>query len=237
MTSMLQTIKRKFRKGLRVKTVTIDGIRVVSDMAFVTKEIRNALYKEQYEDGELALVSAAIGPRDRVLEIGAGIGLISMACAKRCGAENLISYEANPGLEAVIRKNQALNGLYPELRMRAVAVTAGETKFYFNDNIFSSSLVDRDFGGEAVVHCDCFADVIAEFKPTAMVIDVEGAEVDLIPSVDLSGVEKIIIELHPHIVGQEKIDALIAHFLAEGFEVRNEIRRSYYFARPGTVAA
>ncbi|PTW60426.1 FkbM family methyltransferase [Breoghania corrubedonensis] len=231
MASMLQTIKERLRKGLKVKTVTIDGIRVVSDTAFVTKEIRNALYKERYEDEELSLVAEAIGQGDRVLEIGAGIGLISMACAKRCGAENLLSYEANPSLEAVIRKNHALNGLYPELRTRAVSVQAGETKFYFNDNIFSSSLYDRDFGGEAVVQCDAFADVITAFNPTAMVIDVEGAEVDLIPAVDLGGVDKIIIELHPHIVGQDKIDALIAYFHAEGLETRGQIRRSYYFAR------
>ncbi|MEI2387823.1 FkbM family methyltransferase [Breoghania sp. JC706] len=231
MAAMLQTIKEKLRKGLKVKTVTINGIRVVSDTAFVTKEIRNALYKERYEDEEMALVAEAIGPGDHVLEIGAGIGLISMACAKRCGAENLLSYEANPSLEVVIRKNHALNGLYPELRTRAVSVEAGETRFYFNDNIFSSSLYDRDFGGEAVVQCDAFGDVIADFRPTAMVIDVEGAEVDLIPAVDLTGIDKIIIELHPHIVGQEKIDVLIGHFHAQGFKTRAQIRRSYYFDR------
>lgn len=231
MDSALRVLKQKLRKAFRVKTVKINGIRVLTDTNFVTKEIRNALYKERYEAPELRLVDKHIEKGDRVLEIGAGIGLVSVACARICGTENLVSYEANQSLERIIRKNFKLNGLTPNLRMKAVGAEAGEITFFQNDNIFSSSLYDRNFGGERTVPCDAVETVIADLKPNVLLVDAEGAEVDLLPLIDFNGINKLIIELHPHIVGEEKIDALIDSLKKSGFREIEEIHQSYYFEK------
>ena len=98
--------------------------------------VRSALFKGTYEDNERRLVRGLLKPGDRVLEIGTGIGLVSLVCAKICGAGNVLSYEANPQLERIIRKNYELNGLTPNLRMRAVT-TDGRSVSFFRPTISS----------------------------------------------------------------------------------------------------
>ena len=55
-------------------------------------------------------------------EIGCGIGLVSLVARKICTEGFVISYEANPQMETLIRKNYALNNLVPNLEMKAVSI-------------------------------------------------------------------------------------------------------------------
>ena len=59
--------------------IVIDRVRVTTDLQDVTKIIRKGLYKETYEKPERILIKKALKPDDRVLEIGGGIGLVSLA--------------------------------------------------------------------------------------------------------------------------------------------------------------
>jgi len=206
-----------FRKLFRLKTVTFsDGLRVCVGSQ-LPRGIRRAIYKETYELKERKLVHAVLQENDRVLEVGSGIGIVASTCARICGPENITCYEANPQTAEYIKRNFALNGMKPQLRMKAMASYSGVIKFFINDNILSSSLNDRDFGGETELPCDDLVEVLKELKPNVLVMDVEGAEVDLLPLVDLSNIEKIIIELHPWVVGEAKIQDLVNSLLESGF--------------------
>jgi FkbM family methyltransferase len=222
-----------YRMRAKPRVISIDGIKISADRAFVTKDIAKALYREKHEHAERKLVTKALKPGDRVLEIGAGVGLVSLFCARICGPDAVLSYEANPALERVIRHNFALNGMEPRLRIAAAALEKGETTFYFNDNIYSSSLIDRNFGGAQIVQCDAINDVVTDFAPNTIIMDVEGAETTLLPAIDLARIDKIVVELHPWIVGQDKIDTLIAQVKASGFELRETISAAYLFVRKG----
>jgi FkbM family methyltransferase len=162
-------------------------------------------------------VREVLMPGDRVLEIGAGIGFISLLCAKRCGPEAVLSYEANPDNEALIRRNFELNGLRPQLRCRAISVEGDDRELFVAQNILSTSFIDRGDGATKVVKCDAIGDVIEEFRPNAIVMDVEGVEIDLLPAAPLDGVEKIILETHARIVGEPAIRQLDDHLLGCGF--------------------
>ncbi len=65
--------------------------------------------------------------------------------------------------------------------------------------------------------------VLAELRPNVLIVDIEGAEVEVLADCDLSTVELIIIEMHPHVVGPEPIERLRARFLKEGFAAIREL--------------
>lgn len=218
-------LRIRSRKFLRPRVITISGIKMEVDRRRLPPEVVRALYKERYEDREAALVRDVLVPGDRVLEIGAGLGFISLLCAKRCGADSVLCYEANPENEALIRRNFELNDLRPQLRNRAISVSSDERELFVDSNILSTSLIDRGDGVRRVVKCDAIADVIREFRPNCLVMDVEGAEIDLLPAAPLGGITKVIVETHARIVGEPANRQLDAHMQAQGFTRFEAIRK------------
>ena len=217
---MLQRLKTWLRKRLKPQTISIWGVTVATDLGTVTKDIRKALYREDYEASEARMVREHLRNDDRVLEIGGGVGLISLLCAKTCGAENLSIFEPNPAAVAAIEVNFSLNGMTPNISQAAMALEDGTIEFFMNDNIFSSSLIDRKNDAEPVaVATRDIRSVIAETKPTVLVMDIEGAEIDALPHAAAPSVRAMIVELHPHIVGQDAVDGLIRTMEAAGYPV------------------
>ena len=140
------------------------------------------------------------------MEIGCGIGLVSLVARQICTEGFVISYEANPKMEALIRKNYALNNLVPNLEMKAVSTDGKKIEFYIDPEVLSSSLFDRKMSHKkAVVESDALDDILKKIKPDTIIMDVEGAEIDLLASSRLTSVTQMIVEIHPHIVGDEKI--------------------------------
>lgn len=219
LTNFLRKMAYKIRRKIEPKTVVISGVRLTAEPGDVPPEIRKQLYQKSYEKGEHALVEKALKPEDRVLEVGTGIGFISLSCAKICGPGNVLSYEPNPAMKRVIEKNYALNDLHPTLRNKVLSVQSGEVEFFVSENVLSSSLIDRKHGGAARIQADAIADVVKDYDPTAIVMDVEGAEVELLRSCDLEGVNKMILEVHPHIVGKDAIEDLLNYLEEQGFRI------------------
>jgi FkbM family methyltransferase len=227
MTSPLRNLKLHWRRLLNVQEVGLDGVRISTDPDLVPRFVRSALFKESYETHERRLVCNLLKPEDRVLEIGAGIGVVSLVCARICGADRVLSYEANPLMERLIRKNYALNGWSPALRMRAVTSDGRPVSLYRSDNIVSSSLVERSgFAEEIVVDSDPFDEVIAQHRPTAVIMDVEGAEVELLANSSLCGVRHIIVEVHPHITGEVEIATMLEAVREKGFTLRSQAHKT-----------
>jgi len=193
-----------------------DGTRVNVDER-LPKGIKKALYKETYEGDERHLVNRMLEPEDRVLEIGAGIGVVSSLCGLKCSKGAVVSYEANPNAYDFALANIKLNKLSIDLRNKMLGSEKGEKDFYISSKILSSSSKDRGFGGRVILPCDDISEVISDFKPTALVMDVEGAEIDLVPLVNFSNIKKIIIELHPWIVGDDQIDEVKSLIESNGF--------------------
>ena len=58
--------------------------------------------------------------------------------------------------------------------------------------------------------------VFKDIKPTVLICDIEGAEADLIPKLDLSGLRAAILETHPQWIGPEGINAVFKAFMDAG---------------------
>ncbi|MFN3613056.1 MAG: FkbM family methyltransferase [Rubrimonas sp.] len=216
---LLRNLRHWYLKTRRPRRHRLHGVWLPTDPDYLPDDLIKAIYKGVYENEEAALARRRLARGDRVLELGGGVGLMGTIAAQACGSDNVITYEANPALERVIRRTHALNGVAPTLRMRAIAPRAGAVTFHVNDNIVSSSLLDRNFGGARTVEADALADVLATFRPNVVICDIEGAETAVFEDVDLSAVDRILIELHPKIVGAEPIAALLRRFETQGLVV------------------
>ena len=233
MVNPMRNVSLHWHRLRRTRQRVLDGVRLTTDPALVPHRVRNFLFKNTYEDAERALVSRAVRAGDRVLEVGGGIGFVGLLCARLAGASgSVLSYEANPNLEPVIRANYALNPVRPELRMKAMSRDSGPVSFHVAENVLSSSMRARpEAEREVTVDSDALRDVLAEHRPDILVMDVEGAEIDLLPGADLSLVRALILELHPHVVGQEAIDGLLADLRAQGFAIRTKARSNVLMER------
>jgi len=221
-----------WRRLLNTREIVLDGVKIWTDPAVIPPFVRLALFRGTYEDNERRLVRGLLRPGDRVLEIGTGVGMVSLVCAKICGADNVLSYEANPQLERIIRKNYELNGLTPNLRMRAVTTDGRPISFFRNDNIVSSSIAERTgFAEKMSVESDRFHDIIEKHRPDTIVMDVEGAEIELLGNSDLPGVRNIIVEIHPHVTGEAEIVAMLETLGKHGFKLETRERKTILLSR------
>lgn len=211
--------------------VTLDGVQLNTDASQV-KQVRSALFKRSYEGPERMLVQRVVRPNDTVLEIGAGIGFVGLLCARLAAPGRVVSFEANPVMEPVIVANYALNPVAPELRMRAVTRDGTPVRFHTSDNVISSSLYARaETGSEVIVPSKALTDVLAEIEPDVLVMDVEGAEVDLLDGPEMQSVRAAIVELHPHVVGEDRIAQMLQALAQRGFAVRAEVENNVVLSR------
>jgi len=96
----------------------------VTDDAFLGGGLRVLQPKEGYRAGIDALLLAAAAPlrsgrRERVLDVGAGVGVVGLAVARRVPLCSVTLVEREPFLVELARRNIARNGL--EARVRAIA--------------------------------------------------------------------------------------------------------------------
>ncbi|MGB0912206.1 MAG: FkbM family methyltransferase [Phaeobacter italicus] len=130
------------------------------------------------------------------------------------------TYEANPHLIPYIRRVHAANGVTNAYLTHAVlAPKAGKQTFYVRENFLASSLSameDEPHQEEVEVPALDMNAVIADLKPSVLICDIEGAEADLLPQMDLSGLRAVLIETHPQWIGKEGIRRLFACLDAAG---------------------
>jgi FkbM family methyltransferase len=180
----------------RRRMISIEGIRIRVGR-HMSRRVERALSKGGYEREELRLIGAVLSPSDVVLEIGAGLGLVSAFCAKRVGSKQVFAYEADPELEPCIRETYELNGVEPTLEMCAVGAQAGRVTLYRDKHFVSSSVVRRRVGARPVeVPGKALNYIVEKVRPTLLVIDAEGAERELFDGAELPTVAKIVLELH-----------------------------------------
>lgn len=236
MKRLLQSLSWRLKSRWGPDVIEHFGVRLpVRGPTTLPKVVRKGIIKGDYERAEAHLIGLTVGPNDTVLEIGTGIGFISTLCARLARPENVYSFEANPDLKDLIERTYELNGVSPNLTMKAVTPDGEPVRFFAAENIISSSSFDRGKDArEVVVSSDRFEDLIDSINPNVLVMDVEGAEIELLAVADLGSVTSIIVELHPHIVGEGAIDMLLQDLGAKGFVLeKRDGLNALLRARPG----
>lgn len=193
------------------------GLRVPVKGDHITKPVWKGIWRKSYEAPELLALQSLIRPDDRILELGAGMGLVSGVVAKRFPNAQFVSYEANPHLAPIIRNLHRRNGISNvTLHSAVVAPTAsGDMRqFRIHRNFTESSLVTNSadmYSVDVPVHDP--VDVMEQVKPDMLLCDIEGGEAELIPALPLAGVRAVVIELHPNILSRHEMSRIFDAFL------------------------
>ena len=212
-----------WRRLKRPRTIRIDGFVVEVDQRQIGRTATKALWRGTYEEAERFLVRRALKPGDRVIEAGAGLGIVTMNIAKIVGPENLLVYEASPLTADLLQRNLERNGFSIEVRRRGLSDTDKRERFVHSRNVRASSSVAFPEGFSLDIPTDDVARVVEEFRPNALVLDIEGKEVDVLRGPALEKIEKVIVEIHPRQIGDGVYVPLYRTLFDAGFLIRHEL--------------
>lgn len=177
------------------------GIKVPTDSAAMNTTVLDALWKGVYELPELRALQRLVKSGDRLLEMGCGLGVVSGAIAKVHSDVNIESFEANRTLMPAINALHQTNGLTNITVRNAVLghVTSPQTRKFAVGNSFAEGALVVAGSDVQTLDVDVvdLNEHIRNFKPTAILCDIEGGEVELFSRIDLSGIRAVVLELHP----------------------------------------
>ncbi|MCH2164278.1 MAG: FkbM family methyltransferase [Marinovum sp.] len=193
--------------------IEADGLRIPKHPDITVGGRRRALRTGTYELKETTAVKRIVRRSDVVLELGGGIGYMSTVLTKLCGAKHVHTFEANPSLLSYMADFHRENGVQDRITVHNALLAARKGKsrtFYIRKNFLGSSL-DPDTGSyvdTADVDVLGLNATLRKIKPTILVCDIEGAEAELFPAGDFSGLRAAIIELHPQWIGQSGVQGV-----------------------------
>lgn len=214
------------RRAWRPAVIRHLGVRLALDPHVLSPAIIDTIYRGGYEAAEEDIVRPTMSPDDRVLEIGGGLGFIGIVAARLVRtADQVLIVEANPHLLPLIRHNCRLNGVSPTVRNGVLGKSdAEDVSFYLHADFWASSLAPFPGAVETKVPQQNIATVFEEFRPTYLIVDIEGGEIDLFDNLRLDGIDKLCLEVHPSRTGQEAVDRLFAAIVGQGFALERTSR-------------
>lgn len=215
-------VKLRFKFYLpRVKQACIDGVRL--DVSRLSPVVKNRLLIGSYETGERDFVLGHLVEADRVLELGGAIGYLGILARKRLRVQRWASVEANPATLESLRANYRLNGIEADAIHAAFGGSDGSIEFDVSGDFWAHSIADGSkpagSAGMISVQTMTLTSLIARFgfEPTALVIDVEGAERFIDPRAVPATVRIIVMEIHPGMIGEAAVAAVIDGLVQVGF--------------------
>ena len=212
-------------------TVDVDGITMRIDDRMSPHNIKK-LVRGGHTAHERRLLHEVLEANDTVMELGGGIGMVAITCAKKIGSDKVFSYEANPRLESLIRDNYGLNNVNPTLKMCILGERAGTQTFYLAARFSRSSTYNSEADSERIeVPVEPFNDEIRRIRPTVLVVDIQGGEAELFGYADLQSVKKLLFEVHPDIIGTLCTINIRRHLRRMGFEEKSKSGYSFLFVR------
>ena len=164
----------------------------------------------RYEGQEIDGALAVIRPGDRVLEMGAGLGLVGAIVARNASPAAVLSFEANPALIPHIRELYELNGLQDVIAVHNQVVISAPDRpetlaFHVRNSFLGSSLIDSDSRAttEVQVPTIAYEEITRAFAPDVLLMDIEGGELEFLRHASLEGLRAVVIEFHPEAYGRE----------------------------------
>jgi FkbM family methyltransferase len=179
------------------------------------------------EDELLQRMLAALAPDDVVYDVGANIGLVSLALALH-GAEKrprIHAFEPEPNNARALRANLAANSVRSiEVHERALGERAGKVTLFLDPHVGagSHSLIRlRGLAAETEVELARADDLARTLgAPKVVKIDVEGAELGVLRGMqgllEARAVRELFLEIHPQALAAGGADEhALRRFLSE----------------------
>jgi FkbM family methyltransferase len=200
------------------------------------KEMQEVIHFGDYEGAEMKILPGFISSEDKILEIGGAIGFIGLYCRKIVGVKDLISVEPNPKTLSYLRQNYELNGFTPSIIEAAMTAIDGPVQFQTSDMFWSDSLIPKP-GTVATqiitVEGLSFANILkrAGVQFNTLIIDIEGGEQYLSLNLLPGHVTKVLIEIHPDIIGVRQAYNILEILICSGFKVQGHYWNAWALKR------
>jgi FkbM family methyltransferase len=197
------------------------GVMIPLEPSVITPAIREAIDTGRFEAEEASQIPHIVRPGDRVLEIGAGIGFISTLLSRQRRVSRVVAVEANPRLIDYMARLHALNRVRKVHRVNAVLTNEPKASatFYLRRDFWMGSLSPEPnpYVGTVEVPTMNLDALLRDEAIDLIVCDVEGAETVLFQHADLSGVDRIFLEMHDHVTGLSGVRGVFATMAQHGF--------------------
>ena len=194
------------------------GVQLPIKHPAITPPILKDIFFGVYESKEAELVQKKLAANDVVMEVGAGIGFLSALSAKVVGSERVFAYEANPQLMAVIKQVHQLNQVAPTVSNVLLGEGEGECTFWLEKDYWASSLIQGSSDATPIrVRQIDLNQEIRRIRPSFMILDIEGGEYEFLRHARLDPIRKMVIEVHPHVLGYTRISEMLGWLFAAGF--------------------
>jgi FkbM family methyltransferase len=219
----------------------VAGVVIPFDPEVITPTICQAIIEGRFETEESSQIPHIVRPGDRVLEIGAGTGFISTLLSRQRRVSRVVAVEANPRLLEYMTHLHARNRVRKVRRLNAVLTNGPETSatFYLRQDFWMGSLSAEPNAYVETVEVPTmnFDALLREEAIDLIVCDVEGAETVLFHGADLSGVDRIFLEMHDHVTGLSGVRRLFATMAEHGFvyDPRHSLGSVVLFQRLGAT--
>lgn len=209
----------RLRRLARVKSLRLDGFDLIGYRSDIPKGMTHGIALGDYEAPERRAVAGIVRPGDRVLDIGACMGIVSLTAARIAGAPNVLAYEPNPAAAKVAKENFSRNGLAVELRQAAVGPAAGRAELAIGRGSWLGAAVGGRFEDGILVEVpvDAIADIVSRHRPTVLVMDAEGMEAVILPACPMEGLRALVVEFHEAPGNPSHMDALRILLADRGF--------------------
>lgn len=218
--------KARIRDFFRVENLIIYGVKVNIEHPNISRNLKWFFYNESYEADEIELLQRCLQNTDVVMEIGAGIGFLSTYCSKLLGSDKVVCYEANPFMIDKINETYLKNDVNPTLHNCILSDVEGSETFFLQEEFWSSSTIQRSEDAiQTEVKKKDINKQIKFYSPSVLIMDIEGGEKDLVPVTDFasSTISKLIIEIHPHVIGRDAASRVIQNIIEQGFSINFEL--------------
>jgi FkbM family methyltransferase len=179
----------------------------------------------------------AVRQDDRVLVIGAGLGVVSSLVASD-GAARVIAVEANTALIPYLKRVHTLNGVPWVETVNGVlgAGRTGRVPFFVQRDIRASSLlpVDQSWETALVVPMMDLNLILEEERISLIICDIPAASVQLLAPAELGSVQRILVNCAGNSVHDENENDPWSPLTTQGF-VAEPYGTSILFDRSGAT--
>ena len=211
--------------------VTYHGVEVLA-APHLSRRMIESMSLGRYERREVACGLAAIPEGSRILELGAGSGVVGAVLARNTHPAAMLSIEANPFLIDHITRLYTHNGLSDLISVRHAVVLTDpaappEMEFFVQNNFLGSGLVARKVEKATRVSVPVlrYAELQASFPHDVIMMDIEGGELDFLRHADLTGVQTFIAEVHKDIYGRAGVQEVRSLMGKAGFALSDALSK------------
>jgi FkbM family methyltransferase len=213
----------------------VDGCEIEVPKDLTTRSYRAAFVTGEYEEEERELIRRLLRPEDRVMELGACIGVVSCVTNRLLkDRKKHLVVEANPKLIPWIERNRVRNQADFTIEHCAVSRKPEVTFFIHPEYIVGGSSQQETSLPVTVRGCS-LEQLNARHGPfNVMIMDVEGAEVEVLPDAGelLKGFRLVIVELHEWAASEAALDRCRQTMAAAGLRKVAAAGRTEAWERP-----